>query len=251
VTLCALGADCLIMDLFSELGPLDIQLYRPNELWGRKSGLLSRSAFESLAEASFETFEQILLNITVNSHGLISFKLASEVAAGMAAQMMAPVYGQLNPDIIGSDHRDTNIALEYGTRLALMSKNTTHQAVRRLVRDYPSHDFIIDDIEARELLKRIEKPAKAKPTTKGESEAQSDAHEHQQGGKGSQADEGAVEPMDSSGRPDRSSDPGTSDGGDGASAGQTRAGDGPTGARARVRPKRPQSGLRSDLKFEI
>ena len=47
-TLLALGAGQLYMSEISELGPLDVQLLKPNEIGERKSGLVVRTAFEGL-----------------------------------------------------------------------------------------------------------------------------------------------------------------------------------------------------------
>jgi hypothetical protein len=158
-TLVALGAHQLLMDHFSELGPLDVQLMKENEIIGRKSGLLARSSFESLQEFSFELFESFMLRLTVQSQGQISFKLASQLSATMASNLMAPIYGQINPDVVGGDYRDLNVALHYGDRLVEHSQNARESTVMHLIKDYPSHDFIIDDIEAKKLFKKVETPS--------------------------------------------------------------------------------------------
>jgi hypothetical protein len=159
-TLVALGANRLIMDLFSELGPLDVQLARIDEIGGTKSGLLIGSAMESLASASFDLFEQHMLALKTKSGGRISFRLASELAAQLTAGLFAPIYAQINPDIIGSDQRDLNIAIEYGDRLADVSKNPKQGTVSRLVTHYPSHDFVIDDEETAQLFRNVDTPSK-------------------------------------------------------------------------------------------
>lgn len=158
-TLVALGASELIMDSLSELGPLDVQLVKQNEIALRKSGLLSRSAFDALADSAFELYERLMFGITVKSGGNVSFKLASELSATMASTMMAPVYGQINPEIVGSENRDLDVAFHYGCRLATKSGNASHIAVHRLVHDYPSHDFIIDADEARDLFHNVNYPS--------------------------------------------------------------------------------------------
>lgn len=158
-TLIALGAHEIIMDVFSELGPLDVQLPTRDELWEHRSGLISRSAFNSLTEASFEMYQQFMLAVKYKSLNKISFKLASEISSRMTCELMSPIYAQLNPDIIGSDFRDLNVAMEYGKRLSTYSKNTKSLAVMHLVRGYPSHDFIIDEDEARNLFESVTTPA--------------------------------------------------------------------------------------------
>ena len=160
-TLIALGAHTLVMDTFSELGPLDVQLFKQDEIGTRKSGLLSRSAFQSLEDASFDLFESLMLKIKRRSGDLISFRLASDVSARMTAELMAQVYGQISPDIIGSDFRDLQVALLYRIRLVKYSQNTSPMVVKHLVEHYPSHDFIIDNEEAASLFNEVEYPSPA------------------------------------------------------------------------------------------
>jgi hypothetical protein len=158
-TLIALGASRLLLDFFCDLGPLDVQLFKQNEIGARKSGLLAKSSFEALSDAAFQLYEALMMGITMRSGGLVSFKLASELSAAMAGQMLAPVFGQINPDVVGSENRDLNIALHYGIRLIDYSQNATIGTVSRLVHEYPSHDFIIDNDECKELFKNVEVPS--------------------------------------------------------------------------------------------
>ena len=60
-TIIALGAHKIIMDTFSELGPLDVQLSKENEIGAARSGLLLRASFESLQEIAFDLFEHFML----------------------------------------------------------------------------------------------------------------------------------------------------------------------------------------------
>jgi hypothetical protein len=157
-TLLALAAHRLIVDDFAELGPLDVQLPKQNEIGGRKSGLVSRSAFESLGEISFALFEKFMLQIKGKSDGTVSFEMASRIASQMAVQLVAPVLAKIDPDVIGSDHRDLNVAIEYGRRLAEIGGNVKPGTVDHLVSAYPSHDFIVDEKEARSLFRATERP---------------------------------------------------------------------------------------------
>ena len=141
------------------MGPLDVQLPKENEIFARRSGLLMRSSFESLQEVAFELYEQFMLKITLQSGGLVSFKVASELSASVASSLLAPVYSQINPDIVGSDYRDLNVALHYGIRLASKAGNIGSDAVRHLVHSYPSHDFIIDSEEANDLFVNVDNPS--------------------------------------------------------------------------------------------
>lgn len=158
-TIIALGAHEIIMGPFSELGPLDVQLLKQNELGARKSGLLSRSAFQAMSDVSFELFEKFMLNLMTKSGGLVSFRLASDLSATMTSSIMSAVYGKMDPEVVGGDQRDLEVALHYGLRLAEKSGNASPQTVYHLVNSYPAHDFIIDDDEARTLFENVGFPS--------------------------------------------------------------------------------------------
>jgi len=154
-TLIALGAAEIFMPVASELGPLDVQLWRRDEIGQRRSGMVVRTALEILAEETFNVFEQAMLRITLSSRHNIGFEVASRVAAMIATGVMTPVYQQVNPESLGNDLRDLSIATAYGERLIEHGGNATEDTVRRLVEGYPSHDFIIDREEARKLFKKV------------------------------------------------------------------------------------------------
>lgn len=60
-TLLALGAHELIMSDHAELGPLDIQMAKKDELIEKQSGLTVMTALSSLDSRSFRAFEQFFL----------------------------------------------------------------------------------------------------------------------------------------------------------------------------------------------
>jgi hypothetical protein len=53
-TLIAAGAHCIIFTPFGEIGPLDVQQSRRDEIFGRRSGLTTRSALADLKSHSFD-----------------------------------------------------------------------------------------------------------------------------------------------------------------------------------------------------
>ncbi|AYD02708.1 hypothetical protein [Neorhizobium sp. NCHU2750] len=157
-TLLAIGAHKLIMGPFSELGPLDVQLYERDEIFSRKSGLLSHSAFDALKQEAFSLYEHFLLSIKARSGDNISFPVASSVAGDLAGHLMAPIFEQISPNVLGSDFRDLQVAIHYGSRLAQYSENISDANIQLLTENYPSHDFIIDTQEASELFSNVEAP---------------------------------------------------------------------------------------------
>lgn len=159
-TLIALGASEIFMPSISELGPLDVQLRRRDEIGGRRrSGMVVRTALDGLADETFKVFQQVMLRITWSSRHTISFDLASRVASSIATGVMAPVYAQVDPESLGNDLRDLSVATAYGERLAEFGGNATQETVRQLVEDYPTHEFIIDSADARKIFKTVNEPS--------------------------------------------------------------------------------------------
>lgn len=90
-TLIVACANCVICTAFGEIGPLDVQLSRRDEVWGRRSGLTTRSALEDLRAHSFDLFEHVMFTIIAHSQGSISFRLAAELSGKMTAEIMSSI----------------------------------------------------------------------------------------------------------------------------------------------------------------
>jgi hypothetical protein len=159
-TLIATGANRLIIGEFGELGPLDVQLYKRDEIGEHRSGLLLRSAMKSLGEQTEDLFSSLMIAIKIKSDGNVRFKLASEIASRIASEVFSSIYAQVSPEGVGEDYQDLRVALEYGNRLAADGGLIDQGAVHRLVHDYPSHDFVIDKREAATLFTKIDEPSK-------------------------------------------------------------------------------------------
>ena len=157
-TLIALGASEIFMPTVSELGPLDVQLRRRDEIGQHRSGMVVRTALNGLFEETYKAFVQVMLRITLSSGYTISFDVASRVAAEIATGVMTPVYAQVDPESLGKDLRDLSVATAYGERLAKHGGNASSETVQRLVEDYPTHEFIIDSAEAKDLFKIVKEP---------------------------------------------------------------------------------------------
>jgi hypothetical protein len=161
-TLVCIGANELVMGLHAELGPLDVQLAKPDDLSGRISGLTIASAFASLELAAFNLFQRLMLKTIEDSGGAITTKTASAVAATITSGLLAPVYQQIDPNKVGDDYRSMQVAEEYARRLILKGRNlqirSDWNAVDALVRGYPSHGFVIDLEEAKRLFRKVDRP---------------------------------------------------------------------------------------------
>ncbi len=154
-TLVALGANEILMGDEAELGPLDVQLPQPNEIGQRRSGMVVRSALSGLANETHQVWETVMQGIRKSSNYSVKFEMASRLAAKITVGVMSPIYKKIDPERLGSDLRDLNVATQYGVRLAKLGKNAKEGTIRRLVEDYPDHAFIIDREEAGELFLRV------------------------------------------------------------------------------------------------
>ena len=157
-TLIALGANSIIMSDFAEIGPLDVQLMRRDELREARSGMVARTALEGLRQETFEVFSHMMLGIKAGSKNVVSFEVSSKIATELTAGVMTPIYAQVDPDSLGNDLRYLQIATEYGKRLAHYGQNVSDETIKKLVEQYPSHDFMIDKQETETLFNNVENP---------------------------------------------------------------------------------------------
>lgn len=157
-TLIALGVDEIIMSEEAELGPLDVQLSKPDELEEWMSGLTPIQALSTLRTEAFKTWEQFFLDIRRRSGFQITTRTAANIAARLATGLFTKIYEQLDPMRLGEYGLAMLIAQNYGIRLA--RSNLKEEALDRLIAEYPTHDFVIDREEAETLFHRVREPTK-------------------------------------------------------------------------------------------
>lgn len=150
-----LGAHELVFSEHGEIGPLDIQMAKKDDLWESESGLTVMTALTALHENAQEAFDHFLVTLTTRSGGRITVRTASEVAAKLTEALYSPISEQIDPIHMGEVYRSMAIAKEYGTRLIEKSKNCDLRALNSLISDYPSHGFVIDGEEASTLFRNV------------------------------------------------------------------------------------------------
>ena len=153
---CCKSAGTLLV-LGAELGPLDIQLRKKDELFETDSGLTVLNALSELESKAFVLFEKTFLKIKLRSGGLVTFKTATHIATELAKGVVSPIMAQIDPMHIGEVSRALKIGKDYGQRLSAISGNLHDGALDRLVEEYPSHGFVIDRREAKELFVSVRK----------------------------------------------------------------------------------------------
>ncbi|WP_165856757.1 SDH family Clp fold serine proteinase [Marinobacter sp. JSM 1782161] len=155
-TLIAIGASQVWMCDRGELGPLDVQLAKPDELFGRSSGLDLPQAIENLQTQAIRTFRESLLDIRMG--GKLSTSMAAKISTELTTGLFQPIFGQIDPTKVGETQRAMLIGYDYGERLNNKFKNLKGGALQKLTTGYPSHSFVIDRKEARELFQKVNRP---------------------------------------------------------------------------------------------
>jgi len=172
-TLLCIGAHRLIFCDKGELGPLDIQILKKDEVSERISGLDMIESMISLRSETFRAFESYFLRTISKSD--LSARLAAEIATKLTQGLVAPIASKIDPIALGVQNRKMKIAFEYGR---LLNENTNclmDQGIERLASSYPHHGFVIDRKEARKAFKRVIAP------TDGMRDLRSSAEEYLRG----------------------------------------------------------------------
>ena len=155
-TLLCIGARKLIIGDRGELGPLDVQISRPDELFESMSGLDIMQALNTLEEQILRSFSRYLVGIRSSSR--MRTKIAADIAAKLALGFISPIVSKLDPATLGENWRAIHVGLEYGRRLDEMTGSLRAGALDTLVSGFPSHRFVIDRKEATTLFKNAEAP---------------------------------------------------------------------------------------------
>lgn len=155
-TLVTLAADRIILSDHAELGPLDVQLRKPDEVGERTSGLTPIQALKFLEGETTKFFRAQFNSLRFSRTLSFSTRMAADMAAELASGLLAKLYEQIDPLRLAEYDRTNRIAEQYGDRIK--SKNVKPNAIPQLLEEYPSHEFCIDPIEAKELFVKVETP---------------------------------------------------------------------------------------------
>lgn len=160
-TLIALGAHDLVYSDQGEIGPIDVQMSKKDELWEMQSGLTVNAALTALHEKAFLAFEHFFMRIKADSDGAVTLKTATEIAAKLTSGLFAPIYSHIDPLHVGEAGRAMSIARQYGLRLAKVGKNLRRETLERLISGYSTHGFVIDADEASNLFLQVRNTSEA------------------------------------------------------------------------------------------
>ena len=154
-TLLCLDMDKIYVDKNAQLGPLDAQIYE--EKGGGKgeftSALNPFKTLEQLQQFSLETLDMAVKMIATRSG--MNLDECLKHANGFVQGTTNPLFTQLNPEKLGEYSRALTIGTEYGDRLLRRhnkwKKVKRSRVLEKLVHGYPSHGYIIDYHELKEM----------------------------------------------------------------------------------------------------
>lgn len=155
-TLICIGCSHIVMADQAELGPLDVQLRKQDELFQQSSGLDILRGVTYLQEEALATFRSYLVDI--NGGAVLSTRVASEIASDLVIGLYEPLFAQVDPVKLGEMNAALEIARHYGERLDTQSLSLKEHALNKLIMGYPTHGFVIDRAEARTLFKNVTAP---------------------------------------------------------------------------------------------
>jgi hypothetical protein len=155
-TLVALVADELVLGTFGELGPLDAQRSQKQ----RADFPVERSCLDWLcsldqlqghAVGTFDTLVRHLLN-----HAEMRGEDVFRVSGEFVAQLLTPLYSQIDPGTLGECVRQMELGRGYADRLLRRYRPDLYAdrgpaIIERLVSGYAAHSFVIDREELEEL----------------------------------------------------------------------------------------------------
>lgn len=150
-TLMALGADSIYMGEFADLGPIDVQMSDPVKRGSKRISPLDEfKSAEYLRDYAVELLDSFML-LMLRRSGM-SVKDALHDAITFTTGIMRPLYEQINPLDIGEHMRSLAIGEDYANRLLSRTGNPRQkEIVKALISKYPSHSFVIDALEARQI----------------------------------------------------------------------------------------------------
>lgn len=155
-TIISLGSSKVWMTPNAELGPIDVQLRKPDEVGERTSGLTPMQAMSVLENQSLSMFKRHFQQLRFDSELVFSTKMAAEIATTATVGLLSPIFSQIDPIRLAEVDRSMRISADYGERLGVL--NLKDAALQRLLAKYPAHGFVIDRLEAEDIFKEISDP---------------------------------------------------------------------------------------------
>ena len=155
-TLLAIAANSIAISDTGELGPLDTQVPKQDEIGANAS---SRNVIESVNSISQHLGDVITsLLFKIKNETRLSSKIAGDMAVQVTGSVANALYSQIDPQRLAEMNRTVSIALSYGKSLSKKTESVSEESLIKLIMNYPSHGFVIDFEEAKTLFNKVDKP---------------------------------------------------------------------------------------------
>jgi hypothetical protein len=157
-TLLALGADEIILGDDAELGPLDVQVQDYDVEEDRVSALDMVQAIEQLEESAIEVAMRMLKSLKAKTKKRVNLLL--EPSLQFAAEVTKPLFEKIDSVSYSRHSRMLKEAEDYAVRLLIRCKLPNDRKLQRdqaeaiardLVKQYPTHEFVIDLEECKRI----------------------------------------------------------------------------------------------------
>ena len=152
-SLISLGADEVIMGPHGELGPLDMQQSKSDEVGELTSHLNIPIALNVLSNRAVISFQHYLAEIRKNTKAQVTTKTAADIAARLSIGLHSKIFEKIDPSTLGEGERAIQIAHKYAERI--QKGNLMENCINNRIYNYPSHGFVIDYEEATKLFKNV------------------------------------------------------------------------------------------------
>lgn len=154
-TLLCLGADKIFLDELAQLGPLDTQIYEEKRS-GKGEFTSALNPFKTLEQLQRFSLETLDLAVkTIVSRSGMDLDECLKHAIDFVRGTTGPLFTQLDPEKLGEYSRALAVGSEYGERLLRRftpwDDEKRAEILEKLVHGYPSHEYIIDYHELKEM----------------------------------------------------------------------------------------------------
>ncbi len=161
-TLLCIAADSICLDELAVVGPLDAQIYAGVKD-GRqqyRSALTPFKSLEKIRDFSLLTLEKAAARLY--DFGITDSELLLKSATDFVRATTGPMLEKMESERLGEFSQALLVGEAYGQRLFRRKRRTNLkkspvEIVRALVHDYPSHEFIIDYSELKDLGLHVER----------------------------------------------------------------------------------------------
>jgi len=153
-TLFCLSADELYMDRLGELGPLDAQVQHPLHEEHQVSALDIAESIEQLAQVAISVV--ISAGADVIKYTGITRSVTLSYMLDFASKFIGPISSKIDPHLLHAAIRVQRASVRYAIKLMYESKICSKKpnipgVAELLANHYPTHSFVIDADEARNL----------------------------------------------------------------------------------------------------